>query len=251
METKQSESLIFQRKRYDEEASEYEAHHGDALSQRYRDEFIRRKLLPFNLDGKSVLDAMCASGIETGFLLQQGATVTGLDISTANVELYKGKWGCECVVSSIHKTEFPEALFDVVYIFGGLHHVLPLLDETLTEVHRLLKPGGYLVFVEPNKDTWLNRLRMLWYRLDNRFHETEEAISYNELLRPKLSIGFEEELVFSGGNIAYLFIAQSLILRVPFQLKRLLYGPLSRAERLLEMLPFTPKLFIAGRWRKI
>lgn len=251
MEAKQSESLEFQRERYDGEASQYEAHHGDALSQKYRDEFIRNRLFTFDIENKRILDAMCASGIETGYLIQKGAVVTGLDISPNNAELYEEKWERECAVSSIHATEFPDQSFDVVYIFGGLHHVLPLLDETLKEVHRILKKDGYFIFVEPNKDTWLNRFRMLWYRLDSRFHETEEAISYDQLLRPRLSYGFKEEEVFSGGNVAYLLIAQSLILRVPFHFKKFLYKPLSMAERLLNKLPLMPKLFIAGCWRKI
>lgn len=250
MEAKQNESLEFQRERYDGEAAQYEAHHGDALSQKYRDEFIRNRLFAFDVGDKRVLDAMCASGIETGYLIHKGAIVTGLDISPNNAALYEKKWNRNCAVSSIHATGFPDQSFDVVYIFGGLHHVLPLLDETLKEVHRILKHGGHFVFVEPNKDTWLNRLRMLWYKLDSRFHETEEAISYDELMRPKLSYGFEEETVFSGGSIAYLIIAQSLILRVPLRVKKILYGPLSLLEQALNKLPLMPRLFIAGCWRK-
>ena len=34
-----------------------------------------------NLKGVYILDAMCASGIETGYLIKQGANVVGLDIS--------------------------------------------------------------------------------------------------------------------------------------------------------------------------
>ena len=32
------------------------------------------------------------------------------------------------------------------YICGGLHHVLPLLRETISEIYRILKPGDIFIF---------------------------------------------------------------------------------------------------------
>ena len=86
---------------------------------------------------------MCASGIETGYLIKQIANVIGLDISEKNVDEYKRIWGKPCFMNSIHNTKFWTTL-DAIYICGGLHHVLPLLNETMNEIHRILKPGGFL-----------------------------------------------------------------------------------------------------------
>ena len=86
------------------------------------------------------------------------------------------------------------------------------MNETIAEVHRILKPGGHFYFLEPNKDTWVNQLRKIWYKLDKKFTEDEEAISYKKTLKPLLSIGFEEKSLNYGGNIAYIIIGQSLIL---------------------------------------
>ena len=99
-----------------------------------------------------ILDAMCASGIETGYLIELGAEVVGVDISK-NTEEYTKRWGKPCYLNSIHKTSFSDNTFDAIYINGGLHHVLPLLRETISEIYRILKPGGYFYFLEPNKDT--------------------------------------------------------------------------------------------------
>lgn len=243
-------SIDFQRQRYDREAVAYDRHHGDPYSQLYRDEFIRDKIFRFDLSGKKVLDAMSASGIETGYLISRGAVVTGLDISAENAGLYEEKWGCPCLVHSIHQTGIDDASFDVVYIYGGLHHVLPILDETMTEIHRILKPGGYFCFVEPNADTWMNALRSFWYRRDKRFHESEEGISYRRVLRPYLDLGFVEGDIFFGGTIAYLVIAQSLIIRTPRLLKKILWRPLFLLEKITSCLPFSPNLFFAAVWRK-
>jgi len=246
----QQNSIDFQRKRYNIEAQEHLRHLGDQYSQLYRTEFIRSKLFNFNIQGKVVLDAMCASGIETEYLISKGASVTGLDISERNAEIYREKWHRECIATSIHDTKLNQASYDMIYIFGGLHHVIPILGETIREVHRLLKPGGYFVFVEPNKDTLFNALRMIWYRLDSRFQETEEALSYKKQLRPFLDLGFKEVTSFSGGNIAYLLICQSLIIGTPTGRKKWLYPILSNLERLLTPVPLVPRLFLAAVWQK-
>ena len=48
-------------------------------------------------------------------------------------------------MNSIHNTKFLDNTFDAIYICGGLHHVLPLLNETMNEIHRILKPGGLFI----------------------------------------------------------------------------------------------------------
>jgi len=244
------ESVEAQRTRYDIEASFYEEHHGHELNQLYRDVFVRNLVFDFDMKGKTVLDGMCASGIETGFLLSRGALVTGLDISPKNIDIYK-KWGCPSYLSSIHQTDFPNKSFDVVYIFGGLHHVFPLLDETLREVHRILKPGGVFVFVEPNKDTFVNKFREIWYKMDNRFQDDEQSISYTTLVNRYCGSLFSEDAVYYGGNIAYILIEQSLILRTPKCIKELIYPIVFFLERTIGAVGIAPKLFFAARWKKI
>lgn len=244
-------SVEAQRIRYDREAVSHEKHHAHELNQRYRDQFIRDQILDIDLAGKEVLDGMCASGIETGYLLSRGAKVTGLDISGNNIALYQAKWGCPSHVASIHATGLPDNAFDVVYIFGGLHHVIPLLDETIQEMHRLLRPGGFLIFVEPNRDTFVNKFRELWYKSDKRFQAEERALSYPELAAKYLRQGFTVDKVIYGGNVAYLLIAQSLILGIPGIVKTAIYRLLFAFERTIGATRMAPKLFFAARWRKV
>ena len=236
--------------RYNSEAAQHADHYNDKYTQKYRDEFIRSSLFRENLNGKYILDAMCASGIETGYLINKGAIVIGLDISKKNVDEYKKRWHRNCYLGSIHKTPFSNNTFDAIYICGGLHHVIPLLNETITEIHRILKPGGFFYFVEPNKDTWVNYIRRIWYRLDKKFTDDEEAISYKKTLSPYLSLGFKEKSVHYGGSIAYLLIGQSLTLAINKKLKKYL-SPISFfIERFFNKIPFTPKLFFTAVWTK-
>ena len=216
----------------------------------YRNEFMRAPLFKDKLKNIYILDAMCASGIETGYLVEMGAQVVGVDISKKNVEEYTKRWAKPCYLDSIHKTSFQNNTFDAVYICGGLHHVLPLLRETIYEIYRILKPGGNFYFLEPNKDTWVNQLRRIWYKIDNKFTEDEEAISYKDTLKPLLSIGFEEKSLNFGGNIAYILIGQSLALRIPQNYKKYLAPTSFFLERVFSKLPFMPKLFFSAIWKK-
>ena len=245
-----NKSIIDQKKRYDAEATLHSEHYNDKYTQMYRDEFIRTPLFKENLKGLYILDAMCASGIETGYLMKRGAKVVGVDISKKNVEEYSKRWGKPCFLNSIHKTNFSDDSFDAIYICGGLHHVLPLLKETISEIHRILKPGGLFYFMEPNKDTWVNKIRKLWYRVDNKFTDDEEAISYKNTLKPLLNTGFREKSINYGGNIAYIVIGQSLTLGIPQKYKKYL-SPISFfLERILNKLPIMPKLFFTAVWEK-
>ena len=78
MSTSKTESVEKQRIRYRKEASEHYLHNQDFWNQRYRDEFMRPTSKDIDLNGKTVLEGMCASGTETAYLLGQGAKVVGL-----------------------------------------------------------------------------------------------------------------------------------------------------------------------------
>ena len=151
-------SIRDQIKKYDAQAIQHSKYSNDKYTQIYRNEFIRIPLFKEELKGKYVLDAMCASGIETVYLINQGADVVRIDISQKNIEEYNERWGKPCFLNSIYKPNFSDNTFDVIYICGGLHHVLPLLNETILEIHRILKPVGFFYFIEPNKDTWVNKI---------------------------------------------------------------------------------------------
>ena len=193
---------------------------------------------------------MCASGIETGFLVAKGADVVGVDISAANAQLFRARWGLPCNVESIHKTSFESESFDIVYVMGGLHHVKPLLAEVIDEIWRILKPGGYFFFIEPNKNTWVNTLRNIWYKKNSRFAAEEEAISYESELLPLCRSRFSELRYQMGGNIAYLVVAQSMHLRIPTFVKRITAKPLFVLESWLTRSKLGPALFFSVVWQK-
>ena len=244
------QSVEKQAKRYDIEAAAHAIHHHDEWTQKYRDMSFRRPFAELDFKGKTVLDAMCASGVDTGYFLKNGALVEGLDISKHNCSIFTENWDLPCRQASIHETGLADNQFDFVYVGGGLHHIIPLMDEAITEIHRILKPGGFFLFVEPNADTWINHIRTLWYRRSERFEDEERALHYKNEIKPYLSLGFNELSVHYGGNIAYILVGQSLSLGISPKAKAMLAGPVIGLERFINIFPFAPKLFFSSVWQK-
>src|SRR5580692_2826586 len=52
-----------------------------------------RSLLPENLDGKRFLDAACAGGTNTAWLIRRGAEVVGLDVSKQMLRIARERVG--------------------------------------------------------------------------------------------------------------------------------------------------------------
>ena len=78
-----------QKGHYDSIAEKYATHYGDAWSHRYRDRFVYRDLFRnIPLAGKNVVEAMCGSGETTRYLLERGASVTGIEISEQELNAF-------------------------------------------------------------------------------------------------------------------------------------------------------------------
>jgi SAM-dependent methyltransferase len=147
----------------------------------------------------------------------------------------------------------PTEQFDAAMIFGGLHHCVSDLPTTLANVAGLLKPGGMLLMLEPNRECYLEAARRLWYRLDRRYFDaaTEAALAHDEVLDLAGGRFSPQHLSYMGGP-AYFLIAQSMLFRLPKRAKAALRAPLMRVEGLYNRLPgrFLFPYFTA-RWERV
>ncbi|MCB8968684.1 MAG: class I SAM-dependent methyltransferase [Ardenticatenaceae bacterium] len=116
----------------------------DQAIARFCDRVIQHRPQPGHL-----LDVGCATGSFLWAMQQRGWQVKGVEpIKHAAVQAQQD-FGLEVFVGLLQEAAYPEATFDVVTLWDVLEHVADA-QATLQEVHRILKPGGLLVFSVPN-----------------------------------------------------------------------------------------------------
>ena len=109
-----------------------------------------------DLEGRA-LDVGCGSGRLLLDLQRRGFEVTGVDYSPAMVEASRSlllRAGSsplpDLSVGDIERLEFPDASFDLV-VAAGVIEYLPSDDRALSEIRRVLKPGGVAIVSVRNR----------------------------------------------------------------------------------------------------
>lgn len=103
--------------------------------------------------GEKVLDAGSGQGVMARFLAETtGARVTGITITPREIKisnrLSKGmKNPPKFVLGDYMNTDFPDGHFDVVYVNETLSHARDM-KRVMREFHRILRPGGRVVFAD-------------------------------------------------------------------------------------------------------
>jgi SAM-dependent methyltransferase len=151
--------------------------------------------------GKRVLDLGCRSGALTQHFLE-GNAVVGLDVDVAALEK-AAVLGIEPVQANVEEPlPFEEGSFDAV-VAGELFEHLQFPDALVSEIRRVLRPGGVLVGSVPNAFRVQSRLRFLRGRPpeDDPTHlRMFSPAAMRELLR-----SFDRvELSYVGGRYARL-----------------------------------------------
>jgi SAM-dependent methyltransferase len=230
----------------------YEQHYGDPSSQMYLEAHVYRPMFQgITICGIKGIDLMCGGGGASSYLSSRGAQMAGLDVSQEEIGLYKKHCpACEAICASIFDNNLESDCYDCAVSVGGLHHLQPRAADAIREIHRILKPGGWFCFSEPHAGSIPDLFRRLWYRRDPFFLPNEASIDFQDL-KGKFSGLFDFEIERYSGNIAYLLVLQSMILRIPHHLKPLYTMPLLRIESSIKRLQ--GKLlscFVVVRWRK-
>ncbi|MCZ4273897.1 class I SAM-dependent methyltransferase [Maritalea porphyrae] len=101
-----------------------------------------------NINGLNLLDAGCGAGKHSADLLAKGASVSGCDISAKMLQFAKDALGDQMqfkIADLSNPLPYAEAEFDGILCALALHFIKDW-KTPLSEFHRLLKPGGRLVF---------------------------------------------------------------------------------------------------------
>jgi len=134
----------------------------------------RYELEPFILDfarfeeakGQKVLEIGTGLGADYQKFAEAGAELYGIDLTPRAVEYTQRRMECFGLSSTLNvgdaeRLMFPEGAFDQVYSWGVLHHS-PDTEKAISEVLRVLRPGGSAKIMIYHK--WSMIGLMLWLR---------------------------------------------------------------------------------------
>lgn len=113
--------------------------------------------------GKKVLDVGSGNGYVLSKYAQENAEVFGIDITKIGIDLCCKRFkmlGLEghFVVGNAEELPFESDMFDCVCSMGVLHHT-PNMAKALSEIHRVLKPGGRLIVMVYHRNSVLYRFK--------------------------------------------------------------------------------------------
>ncbi|HKW61024.1 MAG TPA: class I SAM-dependent methyltransferase [Candidatus Acidoferrum sp.] len=110
-----------------------------------------------------IVELFCGRGNGLVALQRLGFTrLEGVDLSPRLIAQYDGS--ANCIVADCRKLPFDDRSKDVLIVQGGLHHLpnLPVdLDQTFSEMQRVLRKDGLVVFVEPWRTPFLEFVRFV------------------------------------------------------------------------------------------
>jgi SAM-dependent methyltransferase len=103
-----------------------------------------------SVEGKSVLDVGCGTGFFTGFYLERGARLTGLDIAPVAIErLAQRHPKARFVLADVSEVALAER-FDVVNVFDVLLHITDdaRWERAVRNLAAAVAPGGLLLVTD-------------------------------------------------------------------------------------------------------
>jgi len=107
------------------------------------------------LDNKQIIELGCGRAEITRAIATggEGRTMVALEVDEIQHNLHQkidDLPNVEFRMAGAEAIPYPDASFDVAFMFKSLHHVpLELMDQSFAEIHRILKPSGYAYISEP------------------------------------------------------------------------------------------------------
>ena len=121
--------------------------------------FLQRDLV----DGKEVLEVGCGMGSHAALLARNGARLTAIDLTERAVDVTRHRFALFGLEGKIERADaellpFADQSFDFVWSWGVIHHS-SRFESCLSEIARVLRPGGRLmlmVYYRPSLSYYLN-----------------------------------------------------------------------------------------------
>jgi ubiquinone/menaquinone biosynthesis C-methylase UbiE len=161
------------------------------------------------LAGRDVLEVGCGSGFAVQLFAEAGAHVTAVDLTGWAVETTRRRldaFDLEANVSQgdAEQLPFEDDSFDLVFSWGVIHHTSDM-DQALSELVRVCRPGGQIVIMVYNRHSLFfvvyrafARFLPLWRRLGLHFEGARAGEREGLIARHFTPRELEEKLTAAG-----------------------------------------------------
>jgi SAM-dependent methyltransferase len=149
-------------------------------------ERVRRRLHEIGpIDVRDVLEIGCGIGVVSANLARdEGWRVVGTDFDTAQIEAARGMYGTVAGVTfrveDAAELAFDDGSFDLVVAQMVFHH-MPRWPTAVTEIARVLRPGGHLMWLDLALPSWLVGLVRPMVRSYGLFTDEEVGAAFRSV----------------------------------------------------------------------
>jgi 2-polyprenyl-3-methyl-5-hydroxy-6-metoxy-1,4-benzoquinol methylase len=157
------------------------------------------------LSGARILDIGCGGGLFLSLLKQQGAQVTGIELSDSRAQYARMKHDLQIYKHPIESDFWQKEYaghFDAVTLWDVIEHVNYPFQSLQCAVN-VLRPGGWLLIDTPCRDSFYHRFGELTYRLTRGRFPTFLNAMYSSHL-------FGHKQIFSTREMKKLFESAGL-----------------------------------------
>lgn len=143
------ENLAQTMARYDQDYFDYEVANQENFFNLIKltlDDFSIIDTLP---TGASVLEVGSATGLFLRYMNSRGFNTTGVEVCKQSVDYGRKAYGVNLIHGRLEEQQFNTGGFDFIHFSHLIEHLNNPV-EFLTEIYRILKPGGYTMITTPN-----------------------------------------------------------------------------------------------------
>jgi SAM-dependent methyltransferase len=131
----------------------------------------RSRFVTIHKSSGRLLDIGCAIGLFLHSMQQHPDwELMGIEINPYAANIARDQFGLNVFTGLLEDASYPDDFFDAVTLWDVLEHIHDP-SSSLSEIHRILKPDGILVFRIPNEKSWdANIFDQYWAGLDAPRH---------------------------------------------------------------------------------
>jgi ubiquinone/menaquinone biosynthesis C-methylase UbiE len=236
----------------DYEDYDYELEFWQAEDRRYEDacekRTVKRLLSKVPDPIETIIDSGCGFGRLFEAYEHRGSKHILMDYSENMISQAKKRLGnhesCTFIQGNLYDIPLDDACADVFISVRTLHH-LPDLLQYCTEVHRVIKPGGYLIAEIPNKRHLLNIIKWVIGKSKAR------PFSHEPLVYSETFVNFHPEMaikLFKRNGFHVKLVANTNFFRSPFIKAHIPVSLLKWSDGLMQslfsLLNLAPSIFV-------